>query len=102
MQFESTTQYFYNKYKWYCNLDFQLFGPQIRLQRPKKPPNSECHRNFSIFFGFRNFGSHIESEILRFILLTINCGQPPKKLTVTEFHENPPVYESLKIFGSPY
>ena len=54
------------------NLDFQLFGPQILIQQPKKPHNSEFHRHFSICSVFRNFSSHMESEILSFVLLTIS------------------------------
>ena len=54
------------------NLYFQLFKSQIRLQRSKKLSNGEFHRHFSICSVFRNFDSHIESEILSFIFLTIN------------------------------
>ena len=56
--------------------DFQLFGPQIRLQRPKKLPNSKFHIHYSICSVFRNCGSHFRSVIFNFIISTSNsCGQ---------------------------
>ena len=70
MEFEFTTHQFCN---WNGIGIFTFkFGPQILIQRPKKIRNSEFHRQFLIRSVFRNFGSHIESEILSFVLLTIN------------------------------
>ena len=80
----------------------ELFGPQIDIQRPKKPPNSEIHSRFSIFSFFRNFGSHIRSKILSFVLLTINLQLATSKTHYYRVYKNPPFYESLKFFELPY
>ena len=75
MEFESTTQYFCNKYDWSWNFDFQIWTFDFNyldlkfvFSDRKKFLVESLIDIFQFIQFFRNFRSHIESEILSFVI----------------------------------